>query len=119
MPLEKSKCGSILKVMTAIALVPTAYAATAIPAPVLTFIGKISTEILNPIIAIMFSLALVYFIYGVAAYIWNPDNEEARATGRKSMLWGIVGMFIMVSVFGIMRFLISSVGADPGLIDYV
>lgn len=85
----------------------------------MTFIGKISTEILNPIIAILFSLALVYFIYGVAAYLWNPDNEEARQKGRKGMLWGIVGMFVMVSVFGIMRFLISSIGADPTLMNYV
>jgi hypothetical protein len=48
-------------------LVRTAYAAPpAIPAPVKTFIGKISTEILNPLIAIMFAAATVYFFYGVA-----------------------------------------------------
>ena len=35
------------------------------------------------------------------------------------MLWGVVGMFIMVSVFAIMRFIISSIGADPTLMDYV
>lgn len=97
----------------------TAYAATTIPPTVLTFIGKISTEILNPIIAILFSLALAYFVYGVAFYIWNPDNEEARAKGRLGMLWGVVGMLIMVSVFGIMSFLISSIGADPNLMNYV
>ncbi len=97
----------------------TAYAATEVPASVLSFVGKISTEILNPIIEILFAFALAYFIYGVAAYIWNPDNEEAREKGRRGMLWGIVGMFIMVSVFGIMKFLISSIGADPSLINYV
>ena len=97
----------------------TAYAATTIPGPVLTFVGKISTNILNPIIAILFALALVYFIYGVAFYIWNPDNEEARTKGRQGMLWGVIGMLIMVSVFGIMRFLINSSGADPTLMNYV
>src|SRR3972149_5786424 len=97
----------------------TAYAATTVPSSVLTFIGKISTEILNPVIAVMFSLALAYFIYGVAFYIWNPSNEEARQKGRKGMLWGLIGMFVMVSVFGIMRFLISSIGADPALLNYV
>lgn len=97
----------------------TAYAKTAVPPDVLSFVGKISTEILNPIIAIIFSLALAYFVFGVAAYLWNPDNEEARAKGRQGMLWGIVGMLVMVSVFGIMRLLISSIGADSGLINYV
>ena len=97
-----------------------AYAAVPpIPDDVKGFIAKISLNILNPIILLMFGVATLYFIYGVLQYIWNPDNEEARETGRQSMLWGIVGMFVMVSVFGIMRFLISSIGADDALMDYV
>lgn len=90
-----------------------------IPSSVLTFVGKISTEILNPIIAMMFALAMAYFVYGVVAYIWSPDNEEAREKGKQSMFWGVIGMFIMVSVFGIMRFLIDSIGADASLMNYV
>ena len=94
-------------------------AAPPIPPSVLTFVGKISTEILNPIIAMMFAFAMAYFVYGVVAYIWNPDNEESREKGKKSMFWGVIGMFIMVSVFGIMRFLIDSIGGDPALMNYV
>ncbi len=90
-----------------------------IPNSVLNFVGLISSEILNPVIALMFGLATAYFIYGILVYIWNPDNEEARDSGRRTMLWGIIGMFIMVAVFGIMRFLISSIGADPALMNYV
>ncbi len=90
-----------------------------IPAPVKDFIGKISTEILNPIIAILFVVATAYFFFGVAKYIWSPDNEEAREEGKVGMFYGILGMFIMVAVFGILRFIISTTGADPDLIDYV
>ena len=101
-------------------LVRTAYAAVpAIPAPVKTFIGKISTEILDPLIAIMFAVATAYFFYGVARYIWDPDNEEAREIGRIGMMYGLIGMFVMVAVFGIMNFIISSIGADSALMDYV
>jgi uncharacterized membrane protein YidH (DUF202 family) len=100
-------------------LLPTPAEAAAIPPTVLAFVGKISTNILNPLIALMFGLAVLYFIYGVLQYIWNPDNEDARETGRRSMIWGIIGMFIMVSVFGIMRLIISSIGADAALMDYV
>ena len=99
--------------------VSTAEAAPAIPASVLEFVGRISTQILNPIIALMFGLATAYFVYGVVQYVWNPESEEARLEGRTSMIWGIVGMLIMVSVFGIMRLLISSIGADAALMDYV
>jgi hypothetical protein len=90
-----------------------------IPSSVKTFVGKISTEILNPLIGLMFAVATMYFFYGIAVYIWNPDNEEAREKGRTGMFWGIVGMFVMVSVFGIMKFIISSIGADPALMNNV
>jgi cbb3-type cytochrome oxidase subunit 3 len=90
-----------------------------IPRSVKIFLGNIITEILNPLIALMFAVALMYFFYGIAAYIWNPDNEEAREKGRRGMLWGIIGMFIMVSVFGIMWFIINSIGADSSLMDNV
>ena len=101
-------------------LIRTAEAAPpAIPANVKTFIGKISTEILNPIIAVLFAVATLYFLWGIAAYIWNPDNEEAREKGRVGMLYGIIGMFVMVSVFGIMRFIISTIGANSDLMNYV
>lgn len=94
-------------------------APSTIPPTVLGFIGRISTEILNPIIALMFAIAMAIFIWGVLKYIWNPDNEQARESGRKSMMWGIIGMVIMVSVFGIVRFIISSIGADQALLNYV
>lgn len=90
-----------------------------IPPSVLRLVGKISTEVLNPLIALMFAVALAIFIYGVMMYIWNPDNEELRSNGKRSMFWGIIGMVIMVSVFGIMRFIITSIGADPALMEYV
>lgn len=94
-------------------------AAPPIPATVLAFIGKISTEILNPLIAVMFAVATLVFFYGVAKYMWDPANEEAREGGRRSMLWGIIGMFVMVSTFSIMRLIISSIGADASLMDNV
>ena len=94
-------------------------AAPAIPPTVLNFVGKISTQILNPLIALMFAVALLVFVWGVARYIWSPYDEKLRESGRRSMLWGIVGMVIMVSVFGIMSFIISSIGADAELLNYV
>ena len=83
-----------------------------IPPSAKSFIGKVSTEILDPIIAILFALATLMFFYNVARYIWNPDNEEMREEGKTGMLYGIIGMFIMVAVFGILKFIISSTGGE-------
>ena len=90
-----------------------------IPDSAKAFIGKISTEILYPIIAILFALATMYFFYGVAAYIWNPDNEEMREKGKIGMLYGLIGIFIMVAVFGILSFIINVVDPSSTVMNYV
>jgi len=51
----------------------------------------------------------VVFVYGVMEYIYKSrSNPEKIKEGRSHMLWGLFGMFIMVSVFGLFKFLLNS-----------
>ena len=75
-----------------------------------SFLGRVSQYILNPAIGLIFALAFVYFMWGVFTMIKNADNETERATGRQNMIWGIVGMFIMVAVYGIIGVIIGTFG---------
>lgn len=77
------------------------------------YINKFVGAIVNPLIVFLFALALVYFLYGVFVFIRGADSEEVRDTGKKHMLWGLVGLFIMVSVYGILSIVIGTVGATP------
>jgi hypothetical protein len=56
----------------------------------------------NFAIATLVALALLYFFWGIAMFILHADNEEARNTGRMRMIWGIVGLFVIVSIWGIL-----------------
>jgi len=62
---------------------------------------KIKAEIVNPVIYFLLALAAVYFVYGVFMFVSNSDDETARAEGKKHMIWGVVGIAIMLSVKGI------------------
>ena len=73
----------------------------------------IKTELLDPFITFLFVLGTAIFLWGVVEMLANPDNEEARATGRKHMIWGIVGLFIMLSVRAIITVLCNFWGATP------
>ena len=64
-------------------------------------LNRISTFIINPIIYLLFAAAFVIFVWGLVQFVAHLDNEEARSTGGKHMIWGIIGMVIMVSVNGI------------------
>ena len=66
-----------------------------------TLIEKVNTNIINPLLLLLFFSAFVVFLYGTVRYLAQAENDEARRTGARHMLWGVVGMFIMVGVFGI------------------
>lgn len=74
-----------------------------------TLMSSIERVIINPIIFLLFALALVIFLYGIVQYLMNPDSEEIRKTSKSHMMWGVVGLFIMVAVFGIMRIILNTV----------
>lgn len=77
-----------------------------------TVIGKIKTNILNPLITVGLALALLVFLYGVVEAIRDARSGEGRTTGRQHMLWGIFGLFIMLSAFGIMSLICNTIGCQ-------
>jgi hypothetical protein len=74
-----------------------------------TFIENLGTAIINPLIQLMFAAALVIFLWGIFQFIKDSDSDTARDLGKKHMLWGLVGMFIMTGVYGILQMLIRTV----------
>jgi uncharacterized membrane protein YidH (DUF202 family) len=73
---------------------------------------KLNRVLINPAIVLLFSLALLFFIAGVVKYLAKSNSDEMRQKGRQHMIWGILGMFIMVAVFAIMRLILSTLGID-------
>ena len=66
------------------------------------FVSRLNDAILFPLIALLTGVALLVFTYGAAEYVMNAANESARAQGRKHILFGIIGLFVMVSAFAIL-----------------
>lgn len=80
----------------------------------LAFINNVEQYILNPIIGLMFAVAVVVFIYGIVEFIYGSDNEDRKTAGKKHMIWGVIGMFIMVSAFGIINLIMDTIeGIKP------
>ncbi|MFC1802244.1 hypothetical protein ACFLY7_02275 [Patescibacteria group bacterium] len=76
-----------------------------------SLITKINTNIINPIIAFLFVFATAIFLWGIFEYVWGADNEEARKTGQQHMVWGVIGLFIMVGVVGLINLILGTFGA--------
>ncbi|MES2223857.1 MAG: hypothetical protein V4469_02900 [Patescibacteria group bacterium] len=59
----------------------------------------------SSVIPFLIGLGLVLFLAGVVKFVSSGDNEEARQGGRNMMLFGIVSLFIMVSIWGFVNIL--------------
>jgi len=57
------------------------------------------------LIGLVFALALLFFLWGLAKYIFAAGDEAAKETGKNIMFWGIIALFIMASVLGIIALL--------------
>ena len=64
-------------------------------------------------VPIIFTLAFIYFIVGVIKYVIS-DSEKDKAKGRQFMIWGIVALFAMVSVWGLVRVIGNTFGIGTG-----
>lgn len=72
------------------------------------FLANVNKEIINPLIVFLFALALVYFLYGVFEFIANGANDEKKTTGKSHMLWGVIGLTIMIGVWAILGIILST-----------
>ncbi len=74
-------------------------------------------KILNYLIYAMITFALLLFLYGVLKTMFvDGTKEESRKNGRYFMMWGIISLFVMISVWGLVNILKESFFGGGGLI---
>ena len=78
----------------------------------LSIMYRLQAYIIDPAILIVFSLGFLLFVFGLVEFLWNLNEGGENEEGKQHMLWGIVGMLIMVSVFGILELLDNTFGLD-------
>jgi amino acid transporter len=82
-----------------------------------SFITNVNAQIINPLIILLFALAIVYFLFGVFEFIANQDNDEKKTSGKSHMLWGIIGLTIMMGVWAILGIILGTLGIPKEKID--
>jgi len=65
-------------------------------------------------IPLVITLGLLVFLWGLLRYISKAGNENAMEEGRRLMLWGIITLFVMVSVWGLVGIINTATGIPQG-----
>ena len=96
-----------------------ALVAGALALPIVTFaqsfylLNTLVTNIgnlINLLIPIVFTLALLVFFWGLVRYIWGKDHDKEAA--KKTMIWGVVALFVMAAVWGLVVFIANTLGVN-------
>ncbi len=84
--------------------------------------------IINLIIPVLTLLVLVLFLYSVFRYVVKAQESHGKGAEKEAILWGLVALFVLVSVWGILRIMCVTlfnnssckVGSHPvvGIEDY-
>jgi hypothetical protein len=68
------------------------------------------------IVPLLFGFAMVLFIWGVVQYVIGTDDEAKKKKGKMFMIWGIVALVVMTSVWGLVRILGNTFGVDTTVV---
>ncbi|HEY4501970.1 MAG TPA: hypothetical protein VJJ20_02790 [Candidatus Paceibacterota bacterium] len=80
--------------------------------PLADLVSSISS-LVGALVPILITMALVVFFWGLIRYLW-PSGGKSNVAGAKTlMIWGIITLFVMVSIWGIVRLAQSALGVDP------
>jgi hypothetical protein len=79
------------------------------------FVSHVDTLIINPLIILLFALALLYFLWGLFEFLSNQDNEEARSVGKSHMIYGIIGLTIMIGVWTILQIITNTLNISSSV----
>ena len=71
--------------------------------------------VVQALTAVAVGFAFLFFFWGLATFIRNDDASKKLEEAKSKMLWGIVAVFVLVSIWGIVYFLgILFLGSNPG-----
>ena len=64
----------------------------------------------NIIVPVLFAVAFIVFLWGAFdTFILGANSEEVKEKGKNLMLWGLIGFFVMVSIWGLVNILTGTV----------
>lgn len=71
-------------------------------------------SLMNTLVPIIMALALLYFLWGLAQYIAGSGDEEKRKAGRDMMIYGIIALFVMSAVWGLVEIVGNTFDINSG-----
>jgi len=73
---------------------------------------SVVSDLVNGLIPITLAITVLIFFWGLAMYLWDSSNPEKKGQGIQIMVMGILALFVMVSIWGIIGVLQQTFKVD-------
>ncbi len=91
--------------MLAAVLVPSVASAVTFSSLVAVIIAILDTSI----VPLLIGIAVFLTAFGIFRYISAGDDPKKLAEAGKLIMWGVIGVFVMLSMWGFVKILINTV----------
>lgn len=81
--------------------------------------GDVLTFINGTLVPLIFGLALLFFLWGVLLAFVIKRDEDSRSEGKQYMVWAVLGLVVMVSLWGIVNLLAGALGLEGDSLENI
>jgi hypothetical protein len=84
--------------------------------PVFVFAAEIADimnmvdSILGIVLPTLMVIATIVFIWGIIMFITAAGSDDKRKEGKNLMIWGVIGLFVMVAMWGLVQVIGNTFG---------
>ncbi|OGZ06955.1 MAG: hypothetical protein A2942_01320 [Candidatus Lloydbacteria bacterium RIFCSPLOWO2_01_FULL_50_20] len=68
--------------------------------------------LISAIIPVLVGFAVVVFFWGVVKFIAHSGDEKALQEGKQLMIWGMIGIFVIVALWSVVGYIQMSLGLN-------
>ena len=69
-----------------------------------------ANNVLNMVIGVLIAIAIIVFIVNVIRFVLNANDEAKRSDAKKYLLWSVIGIAVIIGIFGIATLLLNTFG---------
>ncbi len=80
-----------------------------------TIITSFKNAVVNALIPLMMALCVAVFLWGLVRYIWSAGDSAKQADARGWIIYGLIGIFVLVAFWGIIAFISNTFQLTPGV----
>lgn len=76
-------------------------------------------QLVNTALPILVGLALLAFFWGLVRFIFSAGDAEKAKEGKSIMIYGVIALFVMTAIWGIVNFLATDLGVNNGTVQQI